>query len=809
MLHDFRFALRQLRKAPGFTLAAVLTLALGIAACSTIFSWIDSTLLDPIPGVAHTGNMVTIQRGERSVQAPPPLSYPDYVDLRNHTSVLSGLIAHHEDFMAITGSGEPERIYGVLASSNYFSVLGVHPILGTTFRFPSGDERLGAPQAVISYYLWQHRFARDPAIVGKTIQINRHNFTIVGVAPRGFEGCTSGLRAQIWLPLGVDQQVTGSRRINNRGDAWLNVVGVLRPGVGRQQAQNEFNLLMQRIVARYPHSHRGDNRLSLDPLWRSPFGANIYLSGSLPILLALAGALLLLACTNVAGLLLVRAVSRRREFAIRLSMGASRARLVRQLIVENLMVGIAGGVIALAITFFTARTLSSFLPAISLPLDINGKVNGAVMLVIFLIAILAATTSGAVPALRASTLSPVRVLKDESSTSSGSLGRSRLAAALAAAQIALSLVLLACAGLFVRSLLNAESANPGYDPDHVYLASYDLKPLGYTSAKAMEFNRLVLQRVQALPGVVSATLASFSPLSFTIGSDDVTPEGYVPHPHESVTADTGTVGPGYLHTLRTPLVSGRDFTDADNASAEPVAIVNKAFANRYWPGQQPIGKRVQLSSRWYTVVGVTVNAKYRGLVYTPAPLVLVPLMQDNRNLIILHVRVAGDSAAFDSAIQRTLHSLNPDLPLFDVSTLKQNMVLGGVFQRIMSVFAGTFGLLAMILAAIGVYGVVAYTTRQRTHEIGVRMALGADQRDVFRQVLKQGLRIAMIGVAVGLAASLVLTRYLRGMLYGVGATDWPTFTIVALALCAVALFACFVPARRAATVNPALALRME
>jgi predicted permease len=808
-LHDLRYALRQLRKNPGFFVLAVGTLALGIAACSTIFSWIDSTLLDPIPGISGTGSMVTIQRGERSIQAPPPLSYPDYVDLRDSTAAFSGLIAHHEEFMAITGTGEPERIYGVLASSNYFTVLGVRPILGTLFTPPNADEPLGAPQAVIGYALWQYRFSGDPAIVGKTIQINRHSYTILGVAPRGFEGCTSGLRAQIWIPLGMDYQVTGSTRVQDRGDSWLNVVGVLRPGVGRQQAENQLNLLMRRIAERYPESHRADNRLSLDPLWRSPFGANVYLSGILPMLLALAGLLLLLACVNVANLLLARSVSRRREFAIRLAIGAGRWKLVRQLMVENLLLALAAGAAAIAITLWTAHLLGSFLPMITLPLDIDGHVNSTVLLATFLVAALTAGLSGAVPALRASALTPVSVLKGESSSTTASFAKSRLAAALAAAQIALSLVLLTCAGLFFRSLVNAQSINPGFDPEHVYLVSYDVKPLGYTTTRAIEFDRQILQRVQALPGVNSATLASFSPLSFTIGSDGVVPEGYIPQTHESVVADTGAVGPGYLHTLSTPLLAGRDFTDSDNADTLPVALVNQAFADRYWPRQQPIGKRVLFDSRSYTVVGVTANAKYRGLVYAPPPLLLLPLMQDHWSPVILHVRVNGDPASFDSAIEGTIHGLNSDLPLFDVSTLRQNMVLGGVFQRITSDFAGVFGLIAMLLAATGVYGVVAYSTRQRTHEIGIRMALGAGQGNVFRSVLGHGARLALFGLAAGLIVSLAFTRFLRGMLFGVGAVDWFTLASVAVLLFLVALAACFFPARRAASVDPMQALRTE
>jgi putative ABC transport system permease protein len=807
--HDIRYALRQLRSSPGFAFTAVFTLALGIAACSTIFSWIDSTLLDPVPGVAHTGAMITIQRGERSEHPSPPFSYPDYVDLRNGTTTLSGLLAYHDDYMTLTGAEKPERIYGALTSGNYFQVLGVKPILGRLQPSSAANERAGAADVVIGYDLWQHRFAGDPAIVGKTMQINLHTYTIIGVAPRGFEGCKTGLRTQLWLPLGMDRQVWGSTRIDDRGLSWLNVLGVLRPGVTQGQAQNELNLLMQRIVQRYPASHGGDNKLSLDPLWRSPFGANVYLSGTLTILFALAGVLLLLACANVADLLLVRSVSRRREFAIRLSMGASRWKLVRQLMVENLMLALAAGAAAIAITFWSARLLGSFLPTTTLPLDINGHVNSTVLLVTFLAAAFTAVASGVGPALRASALSPVSVLKDEALSTSGGLGKSHLASGLAAAQIALSLILLTCAGLFVRSLINAEKTDPGFDPNHVYLASYDLDPMGYSASRATELTRQVLARVQALPGVQSATLADFSPLSFTIHSDGVMPEGYLPRLHESVEADRGIVGPNYLQTLRTPLLAGRDFTEGDSASTQPVAIVNEAFVDRYWPGQNAIGNRVHIWGRWYSVVGVAANAKYRRLVYDPAPLVLLPLMQAYTSPVILQVRVNGDPAAFDPSIEDAIYSLNPNLPLFNVTTLRHSMQLGSVFERIAVDFAGAFGLLAMLLAAVGVYGVVAYTTRQRTHEIGIRLALGAGKGDIFRQVLQQGLRLALVGLAAGLTASFLLTRYLRGLLYGVGAADWLTFTTVAILLCVVALLACFVPAHRAAAIEPADALRIE
>jgi predicted permease len=809
LLHDIRYALRQLRKSPSFTITAVLTLALGIGANTTIVSWISSTLLNPIPGVTATGNMFTLMRGERTEYPSPPLSYPDYVDLRDNARSLRGLVGYHDDYMAITGTGRPERIYGVLASSNYFEMLGVHPVLGSTRLSTRSNERAGAAEAVLGYDLWQSHFGGDPGIVGKTMQINLHTYTIVGVAPRGFHGCKAGLRAEIWLPLGMDRQIWGSSRIDERGTSWLNVLGVMGPGSDRQQAERELNVLMQHIAAQYPLEHQGQNQISTDPLWRSPFGANVYLSGTLPILLALAAVLLLLSCANVANLLLVRSVSRRREFAIRLSMGASRSRLVRQLMAENLLVALAGGGLALLGTVWTARTLSSFLPVTSLPLSINGRVDRTVLLATIVVSILTAAISGVVPALRASAISPMSVLKDETLNTSGGLHKSRLAAGLVVAQVAMSLVLLTCAGLFFRSLDKAQRANPGFDPNHVLLASYELGPLGYNNAREIEFGRQLLLRLKALPGVQSATVADFSPLGFTIHSDGVMPEGYVPHLHESIESDRGFVGPDYLQTLRTPLRAGRDFTDQDNAGTQPVAVVNQAFADRYWMGQNAIGKRVQWNGRWFTVVGVMANGKYRRITYEPAPLILFPMAQAYAGETILHIRTAGDPLALTSAVERTVGELNPNVPLFDVTTLKASMQMGSIFEHIAVVLASSFGLLALLLANVGIYGVIAYTTKQRTHEIGIRMALGAAKADVFGQVLAQGLRLTLIGLAVGVAASMALTRLLRNMLFGVGGNDLPTFATVAVVLCVVALAACYLPARRAASIDPMQALRTE
>ena len=567
---------------------------------------------------------------------------------------------------------------------------------------------------------------------------------------------------------------------------------------------------MQRIVAQFPDSHRGPNQITLDPLWRSPFGANVYMYKSLPILLALAAVLLLLACANVANLLLVRSVARRREVALRLSMGANRWRLVRQLLVESMLLALLGGAGALLLTRWTAGSLAAFFPpAANLPLSINGHADHRVLAVTILISILSAMVFGILPALRASSLAPISVLKEEAGSMSGGIRKSRLSRALVVAQLSLSLLLLISAGLFIRSLQNAQRSDPGFDPNHILLASYELGPAGYSDGQGRAFNRELLSKLSVLPGVESVTLADFSPLSFSIHSNDVFPEDYVPQPGESMEISRGIVGPNYFHTLRTPIIAGRDFTEQDTDKSQIVAIVNEEFANRYWPGKDAIGKRIRNDQQWFTIVGVVRNAKYRRLVYAAEPVYFTALYQCYYDLVTIHARVSGDPRSYAGVVERTVHQLNADLPLFGVTTLKSSMQLGSIFERIAGTFAGAFGLLAVVLAAVGIYGVIAYTTRQRTREIAIRMALGARRAAVLRLVLGQGLWLTVAGLGIGIAVSLALTRYLKSELYGVAATDVRTYATVTLLLCLVSLVACYIPAWRATRVSPTEALRHE
>jgi predicted permease len=809
---DLRFAARMLRKHPSFTTVAALTLALGIAANTTVLSWMSATLLNPIPGVAHTSDLVTVMRGDRTDHPSPPFSYLDLRDLSERTQTVSGLLGYHDDYMSLTGAAKPERIYGALTTANYFDVLGIRPILGRTFLPEEGTPGAGAAVVVIGYAVWQNHFAGDPQVVGKTIQINRHPYSVIGVAPRDFTGCKTGLRTDLWIPLSMDRDVWGADRPARRGTFWLNVLGKLRSGVTKNQAQAELNLLMRGIAERFPDDHRDSpNEISLDPLWRSPFGINGYLYKILPMLLGLAAVLLLLACANLASLLLVRSVGRRREIAIRLGMGASRQQIIRQFLIESLLLGLLGGTAAIVITRWTSHSIVALFPPSSLPLTNDAHVDQRVLFVTISVSILAAIIFGILPALRSSSLPVQSVLKEEASSASLTLHKGRLLSGLVVAQISLSLVLLVCAGLFTRSLQKAQQSDPGFEASHLLLASYELSPAGYTRATGVAFNRQVLDRLSALPGVESVSLADFSPLSFSIHTDYLQLEGYVPQPHESMEISRAIVGPNYFRTLRTSVISGREFTAADTVDSQLVAVVNQAFVDRYWPGEDAIGKQVTDGRDRFTIVGVARNAKYRLLTYPAESVIYLPIYQAYRSTqdTTVHLRTTGDPRTMASSVQETIHQLNPELPLFNVNPLSVTMQLGTLFGRVAATFAGSFGLLAMLLAAVGIYGVVAYSTRQRTREIGIRMALGAEKGGIYSLVLGQGFRLTLAGLVVGTALAVAFTRLLKAQLFGISETDAITFTSTGLLLAVVALLACHIPARRATRVDPMVALRYE
>jgi predicted permease len=806
---DVRYSIRQLGSSPGFTAIALLSLALGIGANTTIFSWINSTLLNPIPGVAKTGELVAISLG-KNAQSPFPLTYPDFVHLRDGARSFSGLAGYSTTTSVnLTGSGKPERVWGALATANYFDVLGVKPMLGRGFLPAEDQTPEGAPVAVISHRFWQTQFAGADNILGRTISINQHTFTIVGVTPPLFQGSQTGLRTDLWIPMMMVRQLLPmGDLIHDYNYFFMPALGRLKPGIPLEQAQQELTVLMQSMVERYPEEHKGHETVTLTPLWRGPFGANQFFSMLLPMLMAISGLVLLLTCANMANLLLVRSVARRREIAIRLSMGASRWQLLRQLLIESLILSLAGGFIAILITLWTSGSLLFFVPPIDMPFSLAMQTDRTVLLATLIISVITSVIFGVLPALRATGIQPADVLKEEIKTAAGGLGKARLTSALVVAQIALSLMLLICAGLFIRSFVSAQQVNPGFNSEHVLLASYDLFSAGYTDTTGIQFNRQLLERLSVLPGVQAVTLGSRVPLGMGGGSTSVKPDGYQWQPHESMEVPEAMVGPGYLHALQIRLATGRDFTAQDTETSQPVAVVNQSFANRYWPNQNPLGKHIitDISDKTFVVVGVTRNTNIADL-KDPAPFLYLPLYQLYRPEMTVHVRVSGDPLAFAATLEKTVHELNSELPLFNVNTLKTTIQLATMPTRIAGTFVGAFGLLALVLAAVGVYGVISYSTRQRTQELAIRLALGAESRQVFRLVLTQGLRLSLIGISIGLVVSILLTRFLKDQLFGVASTDVLTFSSVSVLLCLVALLACFVPAWRATKVDPMAALR--
>jgi predicted permease len=805
LLRDTRFAMRQLRRNLGFTITATVMLAVAICANSTVFSWINGTMLHPIPGARHTDELVSVMRGAWSTSPTPPLSYLDYRDLRDQNQSLTGLLAYHSEWSALTSAGAaPERIYIGNVSANYFDVLGVRPLLGRFF-LPEEETRPDAvPYIVLGYSTWQTRYAGDPQIVGKTIEIARHPVTVIGVAPEGFIGAAPGLRDDAWLtlnPLGANEYGLTHRSID-----FLIVLGRLRPGMSREQATNDLDTIMRRVVAAYPNDHLGTNTITLDPMWRSPFGANGYMAATLPFLLAIAGVVLLLTCANVATLTLVRFVSRRREIAIRQSLGAQRMQLVRQMVLEGVILSAGAGAVALLLTSLTAKTFARFFPANSNPIVLNGTVDQSVVIGIVVLAALASVLAGAFPAWRSSNVPAAEALKDEAASISGGSHNRRLLSGLVVAQIALSLALLVISGLFLQTLRNLSAGDPGFKQDHVLTASVGLATAGYSNDEADAICHKILDRVSALPTVTVASLTDWVPMNFTRKTEDAYPEGYAPRPHESLEVQHTDVTSRYFETLGVPILEGRDFAQYDNRTAPLVVIVDQTAAKRFWPEQDPVGKRLHIGNSVFAVIGVVKNTKHQFMNERPAPMVYLSYFQRGFETIV-QVRTQGNPNDIAPAVESAIHEIDGRLPVFDVRSMRETTQMATTFAALQSTFAGILAAIALILATTGIYGLVAYRTALRTHEIGIRVALGASPGDVMRLVLWQGFSLTAIGLSLGLALSFSLTHFIAAFLYGVGATDPLTVIVVVVLLAAMSVLACFFPARRAARVNPVAAIR--
>ncbi len=808
LLQDVRFALRQLRKNPGFTITTTAMLAVAICANSTVFSWMNGTMLHPIPGAKDTGSLVSVLRGEWSTSPPPSLSYLDYRDLREQNHSLVGMLAYNHDWITLTRAGAvPDRIYISNVSSNFFGLLGVKPLLGRFF-LPEEETRPDAvPYVVLSYSLWQKRFAGDPAIVGKSLEIARHTVTVIGVAPKGFIGAMPGIREDAWLtlnPIG-----TASYQMTHRSAYHYNVLARLRPGVSREQATNDLETIMQRIVTAYPNDHPGKNTIVLDPMWRSPYGANGYMALSLPVLLAIAGVVLLLTCVNVATLTLVRFVARRREIAIRQSLGAGRVRLLSQMVIEGVAISLLAGIAALMLTSWTANRFADFIPPNANPIVLNGTLDGKVAIGVMILALLASLACGAFPAWRSSRVSAAEVLKEESASVSGGSHNRRLLSGLVVVQIALSLALLVTSALFLRTLRNIATANPGFEQDDLLTASVGLNIAGYDNSQEQVIRHRILDRVSALTNVTITSLTDWVPMDFSRKTALAYPQGYSPQPHESLEVRRAEVTSRYFEQLGIPIVEGREFTRDDNEKAPEVVIVDQSAAGHYWPGQDPLGRKLMIFGRPFTVVGVARNTKHQFMNEPPEPMLYLSFFQDADNETIVQVKTRGNPAEMEQAVEQAIHEVDSQLPVFDVRTMRESTQMAGIFAVMESTFAGMFAVIALILSTSGIYGVVAYRTALRTHEIGIRVALGASRTDVLRLVLLQGMWLTAIGLGFGLALSFALTRFTAALLYGVGANDPLTILAVMALLGAMSLVACYLPARRAMRVDPVSAIREQ
>lgn len=812
LLRDLRYAGRVLVRNPGFAIVAVLTLALGIGLTTAVFSLMNAVLLRPLP-VADPSELVSVRQEFANGDGSALFSLNRYrlYDTGSHV-FDGGLAASGLSDLSLSTGADPEIVMGSFVSGNYFRVLGITPARGRFFA-PDEDRSAGAPVAVISHDLWRRRFAGDPAVVGRTVTLNSQAMTVIGVAPPEFHGTVLALPVQVWIPLatfaqvsaGSDEQTHGN--VNDGLNTWLTPFGRLRDGVGLEQAEAALAALGRQLPleTRYSSPVAAVKLETLGPLPADLKGSVV---GFMALLLVTAGMVLLIASINVAGMLLARAAARPREIAIRVAVGAQRGRLVTQLLVEGLVLFLLGGIGGILIALWVTRLLTAFMPTISARVELDISPDLTVLAFALLLSLLVGVGFSLVPALQASRPSLTPSLKN--SAAGGGKRRSRLRSAFIVGQVATSLLLLVVASLFARALQSALSSSPGFDPRGVVVASMDLVPYGYSDDRGRDFYRQLVERVGARPGVSSVALASSVPLSSSYSVTRIGVDGYEPPEGASAPeANYNIVDAGYFATMRTPLARGRDFAATDAAGTPPVAIVNEAMERRFWPGRSALGKRIRALGADLEVVGVARNSVYGKLGENPQPHLYVPFSQHYRPRMTLHVRSAGEAAPVISGVRADVQSLDRNVALQGLMPLSRLLDTSLLPQRLAATLIGAFGLLGLLLAAVGLYGLLAYSVSQRTSEIGVRMALGAEPRNVLRMVVVQGLRLVLIGIAVGLVLALVATQLLRSLLYGVSPTDAVTFLGVPLLLVAAALLASYLPARRAAGVSPMLALRAE
>jgi predicted permease len=827
MLQDVRFGLRMMARNSGFTAVAMIMLAIGIGATATAFTWIDAVLLQPLSGVAEPNRLVTLETVTSNGDWVPN-SYPDFIDFRDRLKLFDGIAVARVSSFSVGKEDHAERVWGEQVSGNFFSVLGVKAETGRLFLpSESGDVPGAYPVAVISDRYWRSHYGSDPSIVGKTIRINQHELTIVGVAAPEFHGSIPVTSFDLWVPYMEQSVLNGVPQWMLRDRHDRNMLGIarLKPGVTFDQARHELKALADRMAIANANVSEGMSA-TLMPLWKSPHGPQGLLVGPLRILMGVCVLVLLIVCANVANLLLARATVREKEFSARLALGAGRGRIARQVLTESLMLTGCGAALGLAATPWMSHALRLLTPPSPMAslVSMDTRPNFAVLAFTAGICVVAALVAGVVPALHVGRLNLSAKLNAGGRSGNAGRVRNRLRSTLVAAEVALALVALVGAGLFARGFQQTLRIEPGFDPGHVLLNQFYLSTNGYNLAQRKEFCRRLEERMLASPGVTDVAYSDGVPLGFEPSWwEELKIEGYAPRPNENMNVFRNVVSPGYLPLMHIPLVGGRNFTVQDNENAPAVMIVNEAFVRRFFAGRNPIGAKIHGWGDWFRVVGVAKDSKYHYLGESTPAYFYVPFRQvfrEDMNLAF-YVRTAGDPESALAELRAQARALDPNVTVFDAAPLKEFIGASLYPQKIAASLMTVLGSIALLLAAVGLYSVMAYSVAQRTQEIGVRMALGAQPAHVLRMVVRQGLVLTVAGLVAGGALAIAFGRAVASVsftnsamganakLLGGSANDPLIYLAAAGFLCVVAALASYLPARRAASVDPMQALRTE
>lgn len=808
-VQDLRFGFRQLVRSPGFSALAILCLTLGIGANTAVFSWVEGVLFRPYPAVAHQERLVAVAGTARGQTGIEEMSWPDFLDLKRNCTLCEDLFVSKIAGATLSLGDHAETATGSIVSANYFDAIGVRPILGRGFE-PGEDAGSDAhPVVVISYQLWQKRYKGDEGIVGKMQRFNNVPHTIIGVAPEGFYGTFVGWAMQFWVPASMEETFEGGGyKLEDRGERWVESYARLKPGVRRQQAQQEISAIASRLETSYPATNRGRG-IGIWPLWQTPFNNASTLLPTLEVMVAVVAFVLLIACANVGNLLLVRSFARRHEMSVRLAIGAGRFRLFKQLLTEGLILALLGTAGGLLVAYWCRHALVLLLPSRSgVAMYLPGTIDWRVMGLSAGICLMVTLVVGLVPAFQARGLDLAGPLKSDSPTVAGTHSKAWVRSGLVVFQISLSFILLVGAALLLESLEKIRTTNPGFATTSVVTTHVSLVASGYDDARAKVFQDELIDRLGALPGVQSAAFARVTPLGYgTFSSTPIGVDGYQPPPEERPAIEYNQVGPGYFATMGIPLVSGREFARTDNETAPLVAIVNRTMVKRYWAGEDPVGRRLQIKGGWARVVGVAADSKYESMRETPLPFFYVPLRQDFTKGPSLFIRTTQPLQSVLAAVVREAHGLDENLALYEMITLQEQVNRSTSPQLVAVTLVSILGVLALVLASVGLYGVMSYAVAQNTRELGLRMALGADSARLLRLVISRGLKLATGGVLFGTVAGLALTGFLGRLLYNVSPRDPVVFVSAVGIIGATAVAACMLPAWRAARTDPARVLR--